>query len=211
LMRILDKSKWSRKEHFDFFKKFDEPFFGIVTEIDCTKAYQISKSKNQSFFVYYLHKSISAINRVEEMRYSIIGDDIIIHDQVHASTTIGREDGTFAFTFVPYDLDFDIFNNSLQTEIKNVQNSTGLRLIEGDTRRDVIHYSSIPWHTFSGLTHARNFKFEDSAPKISFGKMFTRNDQQIMNVAINVHHGLVDGYHIAQHLEFFQKLMDGEM
>ncbi len=208
--RILDQSKWNRKEHFDFFKKFDEPFFGIVTEIDCTKAYQISKSKNQSFFAYYLHKSICAINAVEEMRYRINGDDIIIQDQVHASTTIGREDGTFAFTFVPFDLDFDIFNNSLQAEINSVQNSAGLRLIEGDTRRDVIHYSSIPWHTFSGLTHARDYKVEDSCPKITFGKMFSKEGKKIMNVAIYVHHGLADGYHIAKYLKIFQSLMDGE-
>ena len=55
MKRILDQSTWNRKEHFDFFRKFDEPFFGIVTEIDCTKAYQISKEKKQSFFAYYLH------------------------------------------------------------------------------------------------------------------------------------------------------------
>lgn len=208
--KILDQSNWNRKEHFNFFNEFDEPFFGIVTEIDCTKAYLISKKQKQSFFAYYLHKSICAINEVEEMRYRVIDKDIIIHDQIHASTTIGREDGTFAFTFVPFNLDFKIFNESLKAEVKSVQNSSGLRLVEGDTRRDVIHYSSIPWHTFSGLTHARNFKFEDSAPKISFGKMFTRNEEQFMNVAINVHHGLADGYHVAKHLECFQKLMDGK-
>ena len=208
-MRILDQSTWKRKEHFDFFRKYDEPFFGLVTEIDCTKAYQISKQKNQSFFAYYLHKSLLAVNFVEEFRYSIEDEDVIVHDKIHASTTIGREDGTFAFTFVPFNLNFDIFNKSLKSEIKSVQNSSGLRLIEGDTRKDVIYYSSIPWNTFSGLTHARNYKMKDSVPKITFGKMFQKGDKRIMNVAIYVHHGLADGFHIAKHLEFFQKLMDG--
>ena len=210
MKRILDQSIWKRKEHFDFFRKYEEPFFGIVTEIDCTKAYQISKERNQSFFAYYLHKSLLAVNLVEEFRYSIEGDDVIIHDEIHASTTIGREDGTFAFTFVPFNLDFDTFNLSLKDEIKSVQNSTGLRLIEGDTRQDVIYYSSIPWNTFSGLTHARNFKTGGSAPMITFGKMFQKGDKKMMNVAIYVHHGLADGFHIARHLEIFQKLMDGE-
>jgi len=208
MKRILDQSTWKRKEHFDFFRKYDEPFFGIVTEIDCTKAYQISKQKNQSFFAYYLHKSLLAVNLVEEFRYSIEGDDVLIHDEIHASTTIGREDGTFAFTFVPYNLDFNKFNESLKAEIKSVQNSSGLRLIEGDTRQDVVYYSSIPWINFSGLTHARKFKTEGSAPMITFGKMFQQGDKRKMNMAIYVHHGLADGFHIAKHLEFFQKLMD---
>ena len=208
IMKILDQSSWKRKEHFDFFSKYDEPYFGIVSEINCTKAYQIAKSRKQSFFSYYLHKSICAVNLVEEMRCRIIRDQIVVYDQIHPATTIGRADGTFAFTFTPFDQDFNIFNNGLQSEINKVKNSSGIRLKEGDSRKDVVHYSTIPWHTFSSLTHARKFKFDETAPKITFGKMFTRDAQQLMNVAIYVHHGLVDGFHIAKHLECFQNLMD---
>ena len=208
IMKILDQSLWKRKEHFDFFSKYDEPYFGIVSEIDCTKAYQLSKSRNQSFFSNYLHKSICAVNLIEEMRYRIIDDQIVIYDQIHPAATIGRTDGTFAFTFTPFNLDFNIFDKELKAEIKKVKNSSGIRLKEGDTRKDVVHYSSIPWHAFSGLTHARKFKFDESAPKITFGKMFTRDEHQLMNVAIYVHHGLVDGFHVAQYLEYFQNLMD---
>ena len=49
-MKILDQSSWKRKEHFDFFSKYEDPYFGIVSEIDCTKAYKLSKLRNQSFF-----------------------------------------------------------------------------------------------------------------------------------------------------------------
>ena len=209
-MKILDKSTWKRKEHFDFFNQFDEPFFGLVTEVDCTKAYQISKSKGQSFFAYYLHKSLLAVNLVDELRYRIENNDVIIFDEIHASSTIGRKDGTFAFTFVPYSFGFANFNESLKEEINHVQNSNGLRVNDDDSRIDVIHYSSIPWHTFSGLTHARNYKRKDSAPKITFGKMFQKGDQKMMNIAIYVHHGLADGFHIAKYLDYIQKYMNSE-
>ncbi len=210
MKRILDKSTWKRREHFDFFSKYDEPFFGIVTEIDCTKAYQISKEKKQSFFAYYLHKSILAVNLVEELRYRIKGNEVLIYDEIHASTTIGRKDETFGFTSVAFHKDFEVFNTSLKSEIEGVRSTTGLRINENASKQNVVHYSSIPWNTFSGLTHARNFKVEDSAPKITFGKMFQKEDKKIMNVAIYVHHALADGFHIAKHLDYFQKLMNGE-
>jgi len=210
MKRTLNQTQWNRKEHFDFFNEFDEPYFGIVSEIDCTKAYQISKNKGQSFFAYYLHKSLLAVNQVEEFRFRIKKKEVIVYDEIHSSSTIGRDDGTFAFTFVPYSANFDVFNNSLKEEIKAVKNSTGLRIKDDDSRIDVIHYSSIPWNSFTGLTHARNYKRKDSAPKITFGKMFQKGDQKIMNVAIYVHHGLADGFHIAKHLELFQKLLNGE-
>lgn len=47
---LLDINSWPRKEHFHFFWKFEEPFFGAVVEIDCTKAYANAKELSSSFF-----------------------------------------------------------------------------------------------------------------------------------------------------------------
>ena len=60
--RELDISDWKRKEHFDFFSKYDEPFWGIVSEINCTIAFEKTEKNNLSFFLYYLHKSTMAMN-----------------------------------------------------------------------------------------------------------------------------------------------------
>ncbi len=64
MLKKLDIATWDRKEHFHFFKQFEEPFFGICTEVDCTLAYQQAKALQTSFFLYYLHKSIVAVNHV---------------------------------------------------------------------------------------------------------------------------------------------------
>lgn len=207
-MKTVDINNWNRKEHFIFFSQFDEPFFGIVSEIDCTIAYKKAKEEGHSFFAHYLHKSLLAANRVDEFKYRIDGDKVIVYDEIHASPTIGREDGTFAFSFIEFSNDFLVFEKLLKREIELVQNSTGLGLNERTSRLDAIHYSSIPWNIFTGLTHARNFKFVDSTPKVTFGKIFLREEKKIMPVSINVHHGLVDGLHVGKYLSLFQKLMD---
>jgi chloramphenicol O-acetyltransferase type A len=207
-MKILDKNNWKRKEHFEFFSKFDEPFFGIVSEIDCTVAFEFAKKYNKSFFASYLHKSLVAANEIVEFKYRINGNDAVIYDEIHASPAIIREDDTFGYSFVQYNPDFEIFNNSLQKEIENVNNSVGLRLNDNAKRIDTIHYSSIPWNKFTGLTHARNFKLVDSVPKITFGKIFCREKKWIMPIAIYAHHGLVDGLHLSRYFEALQKLMN---
>jgi chloramphenicol O-acetyltransferase type A len=207
-MKILDINNWKRKEHFEFFSKFDEPFFGIVSEIDCTVAYKISKENTMSFFANYLHKSLLAVNEIEEFKYRIDDDNIVIYDEIHASPAVIRDDDTFGYSFVKYNPDFEIFNKSLQKEIENVNNSVGLRLNDNAMRKDTIHYSSIPWNKFTGLTHARNFKNVDSVPKITFGKIFFKEKRWIMPIAVNVHHGLADGLHISKYFETLQKLMN---
>ena len=204
----IDTSNWNRKEHFEFFSSFDEPFFSIVAEVDCSIAYKKAKENEHSFFAYYLYRSLQAVNKVEEFRTRISGNDVVIFDEIHAAATIGREDGTFGFSFVNYSSDFNSFQKGLKEEVQNVQDSTGIRLNEDAIRLDAIHFSTIPWQSFTGLTHARNFKFQDSTPKITFGKAFMRDGKKMMPVSVNVHHGLVDAFHLSKFLDVFQELLN---
>lgn len=207
-MKILDIDKWNRKEHYEFFSKYDNPFFGIVTEIDCTKAFNFTKDNGISFFAYYLYKSISAINKVDELKLRVVNKKVVMFDEIHASSTIGRDDGTFGFSFTPFSSDPKIFYNSLKEEINKVKQSKGLRIKEDDKRVDVVHFSTLPWNRFTGLSHARNFNSDDTIPKITFGKIFITDKKKLLPISIDAHHGLVDGLHIAKYLEEFQKLMN---
>ncbi|RKS50728.1 chloramphenicol O-acetyltransferase type A [Gillisia mitskevichiae] len=209
-MQKLDLHNWNRKEHFEFFSTFDEPFFGIVSEVDCTKAYHFSKNNERSFFAHYLHKTLAAVNKIPEFSYRILDKEVVVCEKVNSAPTIARPDGTFAFSFVEFDPDFHIFQQRLKQEIEEVQNSTGLRFSDDAKRLDAVHISSFPWHKLTGLTHSRNFKHADSVPKITFGKMYSIGNEYKLPLAINVHHGLMDGFHVAKFLEVFQGLLDLE-
>lgn len=205
---LLDLENWNRKEHFAHFKQMEEPFFGATVEIDCTKAYQKAKSLNVSFFIYYLHKTLVAVNSIENFKYRISGEKIYINDRIDASATIGREDGTFGFSLIEYHPDLSIFEKTALTEIERIQSTTGLftRSFDDD---NLIHFSAIPWLNFTSLSHARSYTFPDSCPKISFGKMITLdNGKKTMVMSVHVHHGLMDGLHVGQFVDLFQELMN---
>ena len=205
---LLDIENWPRKEHFHFFRQFEEPFFGATVEIDCTKAYATAKSLNTSFFIYYLHKTLVAVNGTESFRYRITDDQIYVCDQINASATIGREDGSFGFSLIEYDIDFEIFTKNALAEIERIQNTTGLftRTFSDD---NVIHFSAVPWLDFTSLSHARSYTFPDSCPKISFGKMkINENGKRTMPMSIHVHHGLVDGLPLGEFVDSFQEIMN---
>ncbi|GAA4274736.1 chloramphenicol acetyltransferase [Aquimarina gracilis] len=204
----LDLNSWNRKEHFEFFGGFDEPFFGISTNLDFTRGYQKIKDMGYPYFLFYLHKSLKAANSVEAFRYRIENKEVYLYDRIHASPTIGREDHTFGFSFMEYNEDFETFVSKSQKEIDAVKNSKGLRHSNAAKRLDTIHYSSIPWYNFTGLSHARHFQFKDSVPKISFGKYTKTEGKLTLPVSVHVHHGLADGYHVGQYLETFQKLLN---
>jgi chloramphenicol O-acetyltransferase type A len=206
--RIVDIQNWKRKEHYEFFKGFDEPYLGVVTEIDCTEAYEKNDWAGESFFLYYLHKATMAANEVEEFRYRIEDEQVVCYDKINASSTIGRDDETFGYSFIEFSKDYKQFKENARKEIEEIKNSTGLRLNEEAKRIDTIHFTTLPWIKITGLSHPRNFKYNDSVPKISFGSYYHTKYGKNMSVAIHANHALVDGFHVAKFVKIFQELMN---
>lgn len=202
----LDLKSWSRYEHFKFFSAFDEPFFGTTVRLDCTQTYKTAKRNQTSFFLSYLHKSLVAANSIANFRYRIEDGKVFEYERIDASPTINRADGTFGFSYLKFDKDFNTFRDLALPVIQEVRESKGL--VPGTAGQNVIHYSSLPWLDFTSVSHARHFSFGDSCPKISFGKMTKTKDGFEFPVSVHVHHALVDGIHVGQFVERFQELLN---
>lgn len=196
----LDIASWNRKEHFEFFSKMEEPFFGFTVNIDCTVAYEKAKKLDISFFNYYLHKTLVATNAIECFRYRIENGEIFVYDTINVSSTIMREDKTFGFSLIEFDEDIHTFNTIAKKEIERVQNTTGL-ITRDFSDTNLIHFSAVPWIDFTSVAHARGFNYPDSCPKIAFGALREENGKKHMPLSIHVHHGLMDGYHVGLFLE----------
>ena len=117
-MEIINIESWNRKEHFEFFSRMASPYFGITTEVDCTIAYDNAKENGNSFFAHYLHKSMIAVNSVEELRLRIVDNKVALFEKINAGATVGRADGTFGFIFVNFSDDSETFNKELQNALE---------------------------------------------------------------------------------------------
>ncbi len=206
MKKLIVLDKWDRKEHFLFFSKFEEPFFGLTVKVDCTTAYQKAKEKGVSFFLYYLYRALKAANEVENFRYRIIENQPYDFATVNASPTINRPNGTFGFAYMDYFEDEKQFYEKALQEIENVKRTNSL--LPAVSSENVIHFSAIPWLDFTSISHARSFSHPDSCPKISFGKMTENNGAKEMPVSIHGHHALMDGYHVGLFIDKFQDLLN---
>lgn len=206
MTHTLDINNWKRREHFEYFRGLDDPYWSITTELECTSTYKQAKEQNRSFFLSYLHKAMQAIHQVEELKMRIVENQVVCYDQIHASATVLRKDETFGCCFIEFDESFAVFAEKAAEEIKKTMTNSGMCL-EQDYRLNQVHVSSIPWHHFTGLTYAKSLKPQDSVPKITFGRIVKIADRITFPLAIQVHHGLVDGLHVARFLDLFQTLL----
>lgn len=198
MKRPIDLQNWSRREHFEFFSALDDPFFGVTVPIDFTDIYLSSKQSGRSFFLCSLHHILACVNGIEAFKLRIEEGQAVAYDSIHASPTIGRDDGTFGFGFFGYDPDLDTFVRRAEQEIERVKNGSGLSITDDTARTDIIRYSALPWFAFTEMKHAASFGRGDSAPRISTGRLTRHGDRYTLPVSITVHHGLMDGRDVAR-------------
>lgn len=203
---VVDVDNWARKEHFKFFNSFDEPYFSVNVDVDCTLAYGKAKELGVSFYLYYLHCAITAINSIESFRYRAIGDEVFIYDKINVSHVVLRPDETFGFGYIEFNPSLDQFIADAKADMQKVMNSTGLDLTIPN--ENVIHFSAMPGLKFTGLTHARSYAFKDSSTKLSVGKVTEVDGKKMMPLSVTVHHGLTDGLHVGRFVDAYQAILN---
>jgi Chloramphenicol O-acetyltransferase len=202
----IDLPTWKRREHFEIFKNFDEPLFGITVRVECSAAYRTTKNLGWPFSLYYLYLSLKAANEIEEFRYRIIDDRVYCFDSVGAGPTVFRDDETYGCAYFPYNEDVTTFMIQAKAETERVKIERGLKFPH--IGEDLIHYSTLPWVDFTAVNHARRLDIARSVPKITFGKITNDSDKTWLPVDVHVNHALMDGFHVGKFINRFQELLN---
>ena len=202
----LDLDTWPRREHFDFFRGFDNPFWNVCVPLDVTELKRFTAENELSFLVTSHFLAMQAANRVESFRYRVRGDRVLIHDTVSIGTIVLKPDDSFTFVYFDHTDDFERFHRDALAEIERVQTNAD-SLDARAHQDDMLHCSVLPWLRFTSISHARRWNTDDSVPKLSFGKISAEGDQWTMPLSIEVHHALMDGLHVGRYVETLEALL----
>lgn len=201
---LLDVAGWKRREHFQLFRGFTDPFFSVCVDVDATATWVRCRGPEApSFYVATLFHSLRAANDTAAFRLRLRGDRVWVHDSVRASATVMRGDETFGFGIFPPAASFAEFNSRAIGEMARVKQPRPLE-IPRPGEDDLIYHSSLPWMRFTAFSNALNGG-ADSVPRVVFGKCSERSGRWLMPVAVEVHHALADGLDVARFLQCFQQ------
>lgn len=194
-MKEIDIENWSRKRQYEFFKDYQDPFFQLTANLDISNLYTFCKKHNLSFSLACIFVAIKHINEIPEFRLRIKNGKVVQYDIVPIGSTVLNEDKSFAFCDFPYvDSIFDFDKNGKEIIQQHFEGGTF------DPQEDevqMVHCSTIPWVSFTGMKHAR--KGDEAGkgiPKLVFGGFFDENGSKKIPFSVEVHHALLDGYHV---------------
>ncbi|MDT4967894.1 MAG: chloramphenicol O-acetyltransferase type [Acidobacteriota bacterium] len=199
MTRYLDVQSWPRRDVFEFYRGFDKPYFNICVRMDVTALLSHLRERGQgNVSLAYHYFALRVANEIEQFRYRLRGDKVIVHDVIHGGTTVLLESGSFALAYFDYHEDYARFVAAARVAVDQAR---AVGLFKPKREHDArIHFTTVPWIAFTSFSHARNWGREDSVPKIAFGKFVNENGRWLLPFSVEVHHALVDGSDVGRYL-----------
>ena len=190
-----------------FFSSYELPRFNLVFDLDVTKLVYETKQSQQSFYLSLMHIIVLEMNTIENFQYRIDDKGVILSPTTHVSFTDKMIDCK-RFKMVPSEFlnDRDAFITRAK-ETSRLQGDTFF-VPNAETMLTTVYVTSFPWGKFSGFTHATKLGPKDSVPRVSWSQFVEDGDKKILSLSIEVHHALVDGYHVGMLLKQIQDVLN---
>ena len=202
-MRTIDMQTWSRREHFEKFKAFDHPHFGMGANVDLTRFYPLLKRRGYSVTIGIAYVLSRAANAIPEFRFRIREGVVIEHEVVHPSITLLTGEDLFSFCTMEYIEGFPEFASRAAEQMAYTKAHPTLKDEPG--RDDFLFMTVIPWVSFTSFRHPMQLHPADSVPRFAWGKFFEEGGHLKVPLDVQGHHALMDGVHMGR---FFSEVQD---
>jgi len=199
MTRYLDLETWHRRELFEFFIGYANPYFNVCTKLEVTALLAFVRSRQGlrvSSAIHYF--GLLVANEIEPFRYRLKDRNVIVYDVINGGTTVLLPNESFAYAYFDYHQNFDEFVAGMDKAVDDIRNDTGP--LKPTMRDDLIYHTTLPWISFTSFAHARTPGRGDSVPRFVFGKFTKENERTMMPFSVEVHHALVDGLHVGRYL-----------
>lgn len=206
-LEIVNLDTWERATHYNFFKRMDYPHYNICVNIDITNFLAKIKKEQIPFYYAMIYAATYALNQVEEFRYRIRGEQVVLHDIIHPSFTDMSND-TDLFKMVTVDMKKSILDFVNKAKEKSMNQTDYFVIKDMEGRDDLTFITCIPWVSFTHLSHTISFNKDDSIPRLAWGKYFKDRDKILLPFSVQAHHSFVDGIHMGKYIDCLQDYLN---
>jgi len=204
----VDLSRWARKEHFEVFQSFAQSTINQTVLVDITVLLKYIKEVGWKFYPTIIILISKTVTRHAEFRMSMKNNELVIWNDIHPSYTIfHNETETFSSLWSHYDGNIHHFQDVYSQDVARYGNNLAYWPKE-ESRENIFFVSAIPWVSFTSfninVANMQNF----FAPMFTVGKYYTQDGKVLLPVAVQVHHSVCDGFHVARMINELQELIN---
>lgn len=192
--REIDLAAYARADILKAFNSRQMPQFSTTCEVDVSAIRRGAEAVGVPFFIAMSHAVSQAVNAVPEFRHRVVDGVLCEFDRVDPGFTVAREGDLFSFCDAVHMADFQQYKADAQARMDAVKVAPDLSVGE---KHHMFFITSIPWFSFTAFTHPYDPVYA-YIPVITLGKFIERGEGIAMPVAVQVHHGVIDGLHVGR-------------
>ena len=205
-MEIVDLAQWKRRDHFAFFQQMSCPEYNLCFDLDITPLYEHVKRCNAPMYHALIYFFVTSLNAVDEFKYRIVDGQVVRFDALHPSFTAPDADGEL-FKLITTELSGS-FAQFAQDAARQTLEQKAFIDFTAEARHDLVYITSIPWISFTSLSHTFSLRPHDGTPKVSWGKFKRENGAVLLPFSVQANHSFVDGVHIGKYKAAIDANMD---
>ena len=195
--RRIDLDTYPRADILRAFADRSLPQLSVTCEVDVTSIRQTCQTLGVSFFLGMSYAVSRAVQAVPAFRQRVIDGVLCEYDRTDPGYTVARDGGLFSFCDGLHLDDFAAYCRENQARMDAVKLTPDLSV---GAKHHMFFITTVPWLSFTAFTHPYDPLYA-YIPVITLGKFSARSDTWVMPVAVQAHHGVVDGIHLAQFYE----------
>jgi len=193
----INLADWKRKEHFAVYRSQMKCGFSLTTKINIAKVLPFIKENGYKLYPVLIYLIARAVNKHDAFKMAMKEGELIVWDYVDPIyTVLHSETETFSALTAIYDKDFTRFMANYNDV--GERHADNLHFFPEQPPENHFNISAIPWINFDSFNlHIADFT-DYFAPSFTIGKYKKQADETLMPIAIQVHHAVCDGIHVAQ-------------
>ncbi len=207
--RLIDISKWSRKEYFEHYFNQIPCTYSMTLNLDLTVLLQEIKRRDVKLYPIMIYILSVVVNKHEEFRTAVdTNGNVGVFDLLHPSYTIFQKDSeTFTNIWTEYTPSFSEFYKQYLLDVQNYGEVKSF-IAKPNSPSNIFTISSIPWVSFTGFNLNLPTATDYLLPIFTTGKYFEQGSKIWLPIAIQVHHAICDGFHTARFINELQEAMN---
>lgn len=193
-MKKIDTNHWNRAFHYEIFRNYPLPQYCISFELDITHFLEYIKSHGYSFTFSLVYAVSKCANQIQEFRYRFVDGNPVVFDQISTAFTYLNKE-TELFKVVRVEMT-DTMEEYVTLASRKEQEQK--EYFTTPLGKDIFQFSSLPWITYTHISHTDSGDKENATPLFDWGKYCKKENKIFLPFSVQVHHAFIDGIHIGK-------------
>ncbi len=198
-MTPIDPGTWERREAYEYFSRFSDPFYAVTFIQDVTDLYGYVKRHGLSFYRALVWACTEAVNAVPAFLTAVRdGAPVQLDGRDPSFTDLKKDAEQFRIVTMPRMGDIGAFC----AEAERLGRAREDFLDPEKESDDLIYLTCLPWIELTSFTNGRDLSapgaLDDSIPRLAWGKYTGENGRKRLGISLEVNHRFIDGVHIGR-------------